>query len=121
MLQPSFLNNQFQLTNIKKALSTAVSSGYRGSSAASYAGQGALRNAAGFASWTSLYAFSRCSLARFRGRQDMLNAVVAGGFTGGVLTIATNPRVWRYNQSVLLTNVAGSAMVALAFDALNRM
>lgn len=101
------------------SLSSVVSSGYRGSAAVTYVGQGALRNAAGFASWTALFGLSRCSLARLRHRDDMLNSAMAGAFTGGILTLITVRGSWRYNQSTILTNSASSAMIAVMFDALN--
>lgn len=68
-----------------------------------------------------MYGFSRCVLIRARGRDDMLNAAVAGGFTGGLLTFITMRGYWRYNQSAILTNAGGSAMVAVMFHALNQM
>lgn len=101
-------------------MSTAVQSGYRGSSVVTYAGQGAIRNAAAFASWTSMYALTKCGLMRVRGRHDMLNSVLAGGFTGGFLTVVTNRSVWRYNRAMVLSNAAASAMIALVFDVINR-
>lgn len=103
------------------ALSTAVQSGYRGTSAATYAGAGAARNAAAFASWTALYGTSRCSLVRMRGRRDLLNPTLAGGFTGGVLTLISVRGQWRFNQNAILANAAGSAMVAVMFEALSYM
>lgn len=101
-------------------ISTAVQSGYRGSTAVSYAGTNALRNAAAFGSWTSLYALSRCTLTRLRNRHDMFNAAAAGAFTGGVLTLISVRGHWRYAQSSIATNAAASAMVAVLFDALNQ-
>lgn len=98
-----------------------MQSGYRGTSAATYAGMGAMRNAAGFASWTGLYGFSRCGLIRMRNTHDLLNPTIAGGFTGGILTLVTLRGYWRYNQSTILANAAGSAMIAVMFEALNYM
>lgn len=51
----------------------------------------------------------------------MLNAVVAGAFTGGVLTLISKRGYWRYYQREILTNAAGSAMIAVMFNALNQM
>lgn len=99
-------------------LSTAVSSGYRGSAAITHAGQGALRNALAFGSWTSLYGLSRCTLSRVRGRDDMLNAAVGGAFTGGMLALAYRRGMWRYYQSEIFNNAAASGMIAVMFDAL---
>ena len=101
--------------------STAVQSGYRGSSALTYAGQNGLRNAASFASWTALYGVSRCGLFRLRRRDDILNAGLAGAFTGAVLTLAVLRGHWRYNQNILMTNTAGSALIAVTFNALGSL
>lgn len=101
-------------------LSTAVQSGYRGGAALTYAGQGALRNAAAFGSWTAVYGFTRCGLIRMRGQDDMFNAAAAGGFTGGLLTFISVGGYWRYNRSAILTNAAASAMIAVMFNALNQ-
>lgn len=103
------------------ALSTAVQSGYRGSAAASYAGMSALRNAAQFASWTALYGTTRCGLVRMRGKHDLLNPTIAGGFTGGFLTLIGSRGYWRYNRANIVTNAAASAMIAVMFEALNYM
>lgn len=98
-----------------------MQSGYRGSAVLSYVGQGALRNAAAFGSWTAVYGFTRCGLIHARGRDDMFNAAVAGAFTGGILTLASVRGYWRYNQAAILTNAGASAMVAVMFHALNQM
>lgn len=99
--------------------SSAAQGGYRGSAAVTYAGQNAARNAAGFAAWTSLYSFSRCGLIRLRQRNDIANSALAGAFTGGVLSLASVRGHWRFNQQLIMTNAAGSAVIAVLFDALN--
>lgn len=58
---------------------------------------------------------------RMRGRRDLLNPTLAGGFTGGVLTMISTRGYWRYNQTNILTNAAASAMIAVMFEALNYM
>lgn len=80
-----------------------------------------MRNAAAFGSWTAMYGFTRCGCTRIRGRDDMLNAAFAGALTGGVLTLISLRGYWRYNQSTIMTNAAGSAMIAVMFQALNQM
>lgn len=102
-------------------MSSAVQSGFRGSAVLTFAGQGALRNAVAFGSWTAVYGFSRCGCVRMRGRDDMLNAAAAGAFTGAILTLASVRGYWRYNQSAVMTNAAASAMIAVMFHALNQM
>lgn len=102
-------------------LSTATQSGFRGSAVLTRAGQNAARNAVAFSSWTATYGLTKCALARVRGRDDVINAAVAGFLTGGVLTLATTGRQWRYHQQTILSNAAGSAMVAVMFQALNQM
>ncbi|CAN8066544.1 unnamed protein product [Agarophyton chilense] len=102
------------------ALSTAVSSHYPRHLVLSHTAHAALRNAAGFASWTSVYAFSRCTLLRARRRDDLLNPAVAGAFTGAVLTLVSLRGRWRPYQSQILTNAGASAMIALVFDSINR-
>lgn len=101
-------------------LSTAVQSGFRGGTALTYAGQGALRNAAAFGSWTAVYGFTRCGFIRLRGHDDMFNAAAAGGLTGGLLTFISVRGYWTYNRSAILTNAAASAMIAVMFNALNQ-
>lgn len=117
----AFWTNCVLICLFPAGLSTAVQSGYRGASAVTYAGQGAMRNALGFGSWTCVYGFSRCGLIRARGRDDMLNAAGAGAFTGGLLTLISMRGYWRYNQSAIATNAAASAMIAVMFHALNQM
>lgn len=101
--------------------STAVQSGFRGSAALTYAGQNAVRNAAAFASWTALYGASRCALIRLRRHDDVLNAAAAGGFTGAVLTLISVRGQWRYSQQLILTNSAGSALIAIIFSSLSSL
>lgn len=98
-----------------------MQSGYRGGALLQYTGMGAARNAVQFASWTALYGTSRCGLVRMRGRHDLLNPLVAGGFTGGFLTFVSSRGYWRYNQASIATNAAASAMIAVMFEALNYM
>lgn len=56
-----------------------------------------------------------------RRTRDLLNPTLAGAFTGGVLTLISVRGHWRYNQNSILANAAGSAMVAVMFEALNYM
>ncbi len=98
--------------------SNAAQSGYRGSAALTYAGHSAIRNAAGFASWTALYSASRCGLIGVRRQDDILNPAIAGAFTGAALTILSLRGHWRYNQQVIVTNAAGSALIAVVFGAM---
>jgi hypothetical protein len=87
-----------------------------------HVGQAAARNAAGFASWTALYGFTRCELVKLRRKNDVLNPALAGFFTGGVLSLATMPRgYWRYGQMQILQNAGGSALIAVVFDVANRL
>lgn len=104
----------------KIGLSTAVQSGVRGSAALTYAGQGALRNAAAFGSWTALYGFTRCGLIRARARDDVFNAAAAGAITGGLLTFISVRGYWHYNRMTILTNAGASAMIAVVFHSLNQ-
>lgn len=90
-----------------------------GTSAASYVGQAALRNAGGFAAWTGLYGFSRCQLVKIRRTNDILNPALAGGFTGAVLSLAMIPRShWRYSVNHVGRSAAGSALFAVVFQAI---
>lgn len=68
-----------------------------------------------------MYGASKCSLVRMRRRRDLLNPAIAGGFTGGVLTLISVRGQWRYNQNAILVNAAGSALVAIMFEALSYM
>lgn len=101
--------------------SNAVQSGYRGSSALTYAGYSAIRNAAGFAAWTAIFSSSRCVLIRVRRRDDIVNSAAAGAFTGGLLTLVSVRGHWRYNTQLIATNAGGSALVAVVFGALGGM
>lgn len=85
------------------------------------AGQGALRNAAAFSSWTAMYGFTRCGCVHARGRDDVFNAAFAGFVTGGILSFVSMRSNWRYNQTAILSNAAGSAMIAVVFHSLNQM
>lgn len=98
-----------------------MQSGYKGSAALTYAGQGALRNAATFGSWTATYGLTRCSIVRVRGRDDIFGAAMAGAVTGGALTLVSTRGYWRYSQSIIATNAAASAMIAVMFHALNQI
>jgi Tim17/Tim22/Tim23/Pmp24 family len=84
--------------------------------------QAAARNAAGFASWTAMYGFTKCELVKIRRTNDILNPAIAGFITGGVLSLATMPRgYWRYGQMQILQNAGGSAVIAVVFDIVNRL
>lgn len=56
-----------------------------------------------------------------RGRHDLLNPTIAGGFTGGLLTLIGSRGYWRYNRASIATNAAASAMIAVMFETLSYM
>lgn len=82
---------------------------------------GAVRSATGFASWTSLYALTNCTLRRTRRRDDLLNPAIAGAFAGGALTCFSLRGHWRFHRTQIATNAGASAVFAIVFDAMNRM
>lgn len=92
------------------------------SAIAAHCGQAAMRNAAGFASWTCIYGFARCELVRIRRTNDLFNPLIAGFATGAALSLATIPRGhWRYARQSIVQNAAGSALIACVFDIANRI
>jgi Tim17/Tim22/Tim23/Pmp24 family len=89
---------------------------------ASHVVQAALRNAGAFAAWTGVYGLTRCELTKARRRDDILNPAIAGGATGAVLSFATIPRAhWRFSTQQVMHNAGISAVIAVAFDILNRI
>lgn len=81
--------------------------------------RGAVRNAAGFAMWSGLYRGSRCTIARYRRRDDAMGAAAAGAFTGGALSLVAVRGAWRYNRNFIAYNAAASAVIAVVFSALS--
>lgn len=79
------------------------------------AGKGALRGAGEYAAWVGTYLSARCTLAERRGADDIRVDVMAGAFTGAVLSVATCGINIVAKRATVAGNVAGSVIVAILF------
>lgn len=79
------------------------------------AGKGALRGAGEYAGWVGTYLSARCALVQRRGPDDIRIDVMAGAFTGAVMTVATSGLKIGAARAAVAGNVAGSVIVAILF------
>ena len=69
-------------------------------------------NGNGFALWGGLFATFDCALTSVRGRDDMWNPILAGGFTGAALAA-------RAGKRAMVNNFAVGAVLLAAIEGLN--
>ncbi|KAJ8901891.1 hypothetical protein NDN08_004096 [Rhodosorus marinus] len=78
---------------------------------------GALSVAQGL-EWGCMIGFfysSKCALAKTRGKEDVVNSVIAGASAGGLVTAAKHGRYWRYN----IAGIRGAAAAGTVLGTLH--
>lgn len=106
---------------VASGLSSTAGAGLPTSYAVRFIGRTAVQHAIGFGGWSACYQGSRCLLFRARGTHDLIGAVMAGGFTGGVMTLAYTRGSIAAARPMMAANAAGSAFIAGVFSLLGGM